>query len=490
MGDGGDTVGGAAGGVGGRVARRLAGRGLFYGWVMLGVATVATVMTSPGQSFLIGSFNDAIRAELGLSLSALSGAYLVATFCASLPLTFVGKASDRFGTRAVMGAVVVAFGGACVAAGFARGVVTLTLVFFFLRFLGQGALGMVSSHVLAMWFERKLGFAEGVRHLGMPLANAVLPAPVLGLIAWIGWGPAYAVLGLAVWGAVLPLVVFLYVNRPEDVGQHLDGGLADEPHPDRRLDDPEEPVDLEMDSAGGGPVGSGGVGLGVSPEAAEVGPGGGGAGERAFTLRQAMATRAYWTVVGCLVLNALAGTSFVFHRQPMVEDWGYGVGVSSAVMVTFGLVSFALTLPAGWLTDRLPLHALLAGATVGLGASSAAYAFVPWTPAPLLVLHGSYAVLGASQALIFVIVSPIFARFYGRPHHGAIRGSLTTFMVVGTSAGPFVMSFGRDVGGTFYGPFFWVGVVALPLSVLALMMRVPAWPVVGGRGATGGGSGG
>jgi len=446
--------------------RGFVGR-VYYGWVMVGVSTVATVATSPGQSFLVGTFNEAIRADLGLSLSGLSLAYLVATFCASLPLTLVGKAGDRFGTRRVMAVVAAGLGVACWLIGGGTwlasrvgeegGVVrwwavlvALTAAFFLLRFLGQGALGLVSSHVLAMWFERRLGLAESVRHLGMPLANAVLPGLVLGLIAVVGWRGAYGALGVAVWLVVLPMVWLLYVNRPEDVGQHIDGGRVERVGAERRSVDPDEPLDLEV---------GGGI---AEPPGAPV-----------FTLGGALRTRVYWTVVGCLMANALAGTAFVFHVQPMVLDLGLTKGAGAGVMATFGVSSLLMTLPAGWLCDRLSLRGLLGLATVGLGASCALYASSAWSGEALVVLHLAYGVLGLSQALMFVLASPILARYFGRPHHGAIRGSMTTFMVVGTSVGPFAMSWGRDVLGTFYWPYLGVAVAAVPLSVLALVMSRP-----------------
>ena len=151
-------------------------RPIFYGWIMLGVTTLTTMATSPGQSFIVGTFSEAIRADLDISLSQFSGAYMIATFCASLPLTLVGRMSDRFGTRAVMTVVAVLFGLACGFIGVSTSLIAradagpsfqpwlvlavLTVSFFLLRFLGQGALGLVSSHALAMWYERRLGIVD------------------------------------------------------------------------------------------------------------------------------------------------------------------------------------------------------------------------------------------------------------------------------------------------------------------------------------------
>lgn len=445
-------------------------RPFFYGWVMLAITTLTTMATSPGQSFIVGTFSDAIREDLGISLSKFSAAYMIATFCASLPLTLVGRLSDKRGTRYVMTLVAIAFGLACIGIGPAASLTTsvspenpfrpwlilivLSIGFFFLRFLGQGALGLVSSHALAMWYERKLGFAEAIRHLGMPLAVALLPTWVLALIAATSWSTAYAILGLSVWLIVLPLLLLAYVNTPEDIAQNLDGDPH--PHPHHNLDDQ---IDIELDAPSVGDAG-----LPAQAESA-TGP--------QFTLKQALRTRAYWIVTASMVLSAAVGTSFVFHTQPMVADLGLSKTAAAAAVGTFGIVSFVVTVPFGFLIDKVRPRLLLAAAGLLLGLASVLFASASSTPSPLFMLHASYFTLGLSQSLLFLLASPIFARFYGRTHHGAIRGSLTTFMVIGTSAGPFVFAFWREFSGNFNQVYLASGIAAIILAVWASRLQPP-----------------
>lgn len=433
---------------------------------MVGVTTLTTIATIPGQSVLVGAFSESIRVDLGISLSSFSGAYMLATFAASLPLTLVGKLGDRFGTRAVMGGVGLCFGTACVLAGLAFEIVTLTLGFFLLRFLGQGALGLVSSHALAMWYERRLGFAEAVRHLGMPAAVAVLPAATLWLIDAVGWRVTYALYGIGVWAIVLPLVALAYVNRPEDVGQRLDGDEAGASGTglDGGQSSPRDVPDIEIDAPSVGDAGH----LGPLPAAEDT----------AFTLAQAMRTPAYWIVTASMMLSAAVGTAFVFHAQPMMTDLGFDAGLAAALTFTLGVVTLVVTVPFGAVVDRCRPSVLVALTTVGLGAACLCYAYAPAVSYSLLFAHGSYFFLGLSQSMLFLLASPIFARFYGRRHHGSIRGSLTTFMVVGTSAGPLVFSVGRDTSGSFAEPFYWAAVVSMPLSCAGLLLHRPAHPGV------------
>ena len=430
---------------------------------MLAATTVTTIATLPGQSvFVGGAFSEAIRADLGVSLSAFSGAYLVATFCASLPLTYLGRLADRVGTRAVMGGAGLCFGAACALAGLAFEIVTLTIAFFLLRFLGQGALGLMSSHTLAMWYERKLGLAESVRHLGMPAAVAVLPPLVLLLIDAVGWRVAYALCGVGVWALVLPLVALAHVNRPEDIGQRVDGSRGDGLADGNGADAPRDLPDVEIDAPSVGDAGH----IGSAGDAFAV-------DEPAYTLRQAMRTPAYWIVTASMIMSAAVGTAFVFHAQPMMADIGFRPAYGTAVISTLGVASMIATIPFGVIVDRVRPGPLMALTTVALGGACLCYAYAWESGTPGLLAHGAYLLLGLSQGMLFLLASPIFARYYGRAHHGSIRGSLTTSMVLGTSAGPLVFSLGRDLSGAFVEPYYWVAFVCVPLACAGLALAPP-----------------
>ncbi|MEX0742369.1 MAG: MFS transporter, partial [Phycisphaeraceae bacterium] len=179
------------------VSAFLASR-IYYGWVILAIATLAAISTAPAQTFGVAPFNSAIRNELGLSHSQLTGAYMFGTLLASLPMSYIGILSDRFGLRRSKIAAVLLLAGACGVTAMASGLFTLFLAFFLLRLFGQGALSMLSGNTLAFWFERRLGTVEGFRHLGMAGAIAVVPAMNLWLLEAVGWRSAYLIVGCAI----------------------------------------------------------------------------------------------------------------------------------------------------------------------------------------------------------------------------------------------------------------------------------------------------
>ncbi|MEM1166952.1 MAG: MFS transporter [Planctomycetota bacterium] len=435
----------------------------FYGWVVLAVSSVALAATSPGQSWVVGLFTLEISESLGLKESTIALCYGIATFAAAFPLLYVGTLADRFGPRIIMGTSALALGLGCVLIGFAAGPISLGVCYFILRFAGQGALGLSSSHSVAMWFERRLGFANGLKAQSMPLAILIAPLGINAAIAALGWGTAYALLGVLVWVAVLPLVVFLHRNRPADIGQFVDGETPPIPAPTAASHAPHARPEEELIAA-----------LAVEQPPAEelIEPHDPPApDEPNFTRTEALCAPAFWIVTGSLVLSALIGTAIVFLVAPILEAAGRPITDAPRVLAALGITSAIATPLAGILTDRYPgsIIIVLANALLALASACLAMSALPW------LAEIALATLGFSQALIFIGGTTIVARFFGRPHHGAIRSAQTFFMVAGTSVGPVLTTSLAEATGYRWALLI-LGVSCLPGVIAGCFLRTPRTP--------------
>ena len=408
----------------------LARRGVYYGWVMVPAATLVLACSAPGQSFGVAVFKESFREDLGLSRSAVSGAYMLGTLIAAAPLTLVGGCIDRFGPRRTLAGIAALFALACLVVSQATGWITLFVGFLGLRLFGQGAMPLVSGNTMALWFNRRLGLVSGIMATGMAGAIALTPMLFVALLERFGWRATYALLGVAVAALLLAMAATVFRNRPEELGQRPDGDAAE-------------------------------------PEEAEAGA------LEGHTLREAMRTRAYWITALNKGFWALANTAVIFCLVSVLQSRGMDESAARAstasALFVFGTTLAIAHLPTGYLADRLPLNRLLA-----LGALSMAVAF------GLFRLTDGGALLypmamfqGLAQALIVAVSGTIWRRYYGRAHLGKIKGSLTTVMVGASSVGPFLVDGTFElVGG--YGPILTVLAAApLPLAVAALFATPP-----------------
>lgn len=416
---------------------------------MLGVAACGLVASGPGQTVVVSQFNTSFREDLGLSASALGAAYMVGTVAAAAPLPLVGKLSDRFGPRLMLGLVALVFGLACASIGLVQGIVSLTIGFFLLRFLGQGSMSLVSGHALALWFERRLGTANGLKVMLGQLGFTALPGLTLLLIAELGWRLAYPALGLMVWALVLPLVIFVARNHPHEVGQKIDGDPPAEP-PGR--DPLREDASPEFDPTGH----------------AHIDP--------AFTLAETLRTPAFWIVSLAVALNGVIGTALIFHAQPLLESRGLEITLAADMVRAWSITMMLAVFPVGWLADRLPARVLLPAALALAMIGTA----IPLTPidfgagaAGVWLMRSSMIVFALSQALATGVGVPTIARYFGRAHHGAIRGVVTVLGVMGTGLGPVTLGLSLDLTGSFAPGLLGFIAAGAPLLVAAMFLKRP-----------------
>lgn len=378
----------------------------FYGWVMLPVATMAMVATAPGQTYGVSAFNESLVQSLGVSQTQLATAYMLGTLIACLPQGLFGAWIDRRGNREAMGIAAILLGVACFVTALSNAY-TIFLSFILLRMFGQGLLSLAAGNTLGMWFDRRLGAASAVMSLGGALGVAIVPTVSLWMIHTVGWRAAYGLLGVGVWIAVLPLVWLFYRDRPEDIGQAVDG---------------------------------------FAPESPEVA-----AARVSFTLGEAMRTRAYWLMLGMSVLWAMVGTAIMFHIQPLLSEHGVPRSSQAGFYTMFAISLGTMQFFGGLLADRAPLRILFA---ISMALTAAGIVWLTRVENAWDAV-GFAALFGGGQGLFFVVGQTAWPRYFGRAHLGKIRGSMWTVAVAASSAGPLVSALALDLLGG-YDPSLWL----------------------------------
>lgn len=380
------------------------------------MALVAQVASAPGQTFLVALINAPVAEALELSATELSSGYLVATLASASLQVVLGRLSDAWGPRSLIAVASLGLAASCVGLGWASNWAGLSLVFFGLRFFGQGALSLGSGHLLARLFTRNLGTMEGVRLAAMGLAVATLPTLLAqGIQRW-GYAVAYAVAGAVVAAAVAPLWLLVRILQPQPW--------------------------LSQASAG--------------------------AGSRWRELGAVSRDARYWVLLAAATLQPAAGTAILFHLEALSR----GVGERPArLLVLLGVLSTVSTLGSGRWVDRapgmLPLRASCGFLVVSL-------ALLIWANAPGGSVAGLWAALAAlalAGSLHGTSLGPLLARAFGPAHHGLLRSSLSTAAVAGTSLGPLLLGMSLD---RTQAPTLGLGAFAIAATALAVATR--AWP--------------
>jgi sugar phosphate permease len=404
---------------------------VYYGWIVLGVSTLGMAATLPGQTAGVSLFIDAFIEDLGLSRSAVSWFYTVATVLGSLALPLVGRLVDRYGPRRVAVVVIAGLAASCAGMGWVSSWIGVFVGFVCLRGFGQGALGLVNNHAVNLWFERRRGLAVGILGLGMAGATALFPPLIDEGIQAYGWETTYLIMGGLLAATMLPLGALLYRDAPERYG------LAADPAP---ADDATSTPDAEASVRG------------VEPEVAY----------RTWT---------FWLFTVAGVCTAGFGTGLLFHHFSILEEVGVGRDLAAQFFVPLGVVTAVFNVGTGWLVDHAPPRLLRGGQ---LGLFGAMTGLLPAVDTALEVwAYG--AVFGVAQGMQQALLGSAYAYYFGRLHHGTIRGLANTVFIGGTAIGPAVLALGPDLMSGF-APILWIITpVPLALALAALLAWATDW---------------
>ena len=390
----------------------------FYGWVIVGIAVFASFCSGPGQSYLFSVFIDPIMADTGLSRTTVSGLYAAGTFISAAMVYVISNLADKRGARWTLALVAILFGAACFMMGLARGWLMLILAMAALRGLGQGALPINGTLMIAQWFVRRRGRAMAIAGLGGALSTAILPPVARLLIDSIGWQEAYFIFGAVIWGLLLPAAIFLARNRPEDVGLYPDG--ASEPPANE-------------------------------PQAAAVGDG-------PVERRNVLTTKVFWLIAIPISMPSLVDTALIFHQTSLLEARGIGAGVAAAIFIPLALSSATSNFIAGFVVDRIGPRKLFVIASAILTLPPLLLRVID-TPA-MAVVYG--VLIGTGSGMSMMVGRITWAHYYGRHGLGQVQGSAMMVSIFSSALGPIMLAALSDVFGGYQ----------IPLLIMSAMMAV------------------
>jgi MFS family permease len=414
-----------------RLALRINQR-FFYGWVILGVAALGLFASGPGQSHIFSVFIMPMSGDLGISYTAISTAYAAATLVAAFGLPYVGRLVDRYGARRVILGVAFLLGLSAIAFGQVVGMVALALGFGALRLLGQGSLMLTCANLVAQWFNRKRGLAMGLMAYGFALSMAVHPPLGQWLIDAVGWREAWLWLGVITWLLLLPPILLLVHSKPEDLGLEPDGGAG------------------AAAASGWGPS---------AAYSADVG----------LSMKQALATPAFWIIAVSLGTLSTLVTGLFFHQVSMFAAQGLTPHVAAQIFPISAVV-MVLAMPIiGRALDRFPTQPIFACGMLTMSASMVFLVFVQGLFTA--ILYG--VIFGIANAVIHTHIGYVWPRFFGRKHLGSIQGTGQTIAVVSASLGPLPFGASYDLTGSYAPALLGLAVIPVACAVALALMRPP-----------------
>jgi OFA family oxalate/formate antiporter-like MFS transporter len=395
------------------------------------VVAAVLVQVALGAVYAWSVFNQPLQAEFGWSKAQVVLPFEVAVGTIFIGSLIGGRIQDRVGPRPV------ALGGGVL---YALGVMLASLVTsrdqLWLLVLGYGVLGgigMGAAYItpiamLAKWFPDKRGLITGVAVAGFGF-GAVLTAPVA---KWL----------LAVFPRKTE--VFLPLGLAYLVAVLLGASFFRDPPPGYRVPGFVPPT----------------TGRAV-------------AGNRAYTLHEALRTPQWYELTAILTLNVACGIAFISQAADAAQSIAHVSAGTAATMVgVLGLFNAGGRVFWAWLSDRIGRMTAFVDMLV-----LQALCFLALPHARPLLL---FTVLGALVYLAygggFGTMPATAADYFGTSHAGAVYGAMIVAWSIGGVVGPTVTALLYERSGSYTLPFTVLAIVALVAVALPVVTRMPSEP--------------
>ncbi|EAQ99666.1 MFS transporter [Maribacter sp. HTCC2170] len=384
---------------------------VFYGYVVLVIGTIGIYFSIPGQTIGVSVFTDPVKDALGLSRNQFSNSYMIGTILSALVIGRAGIWFDKYGARyvAFFAALTLAFSlwlcsWSANMSNFIKEFLNLdswtvpfvlmTILFFMLRFSGQGVLTMASRNMIMIWFDKNRGKVNAVSSVAISFGFSSSPLWIDYLIEGNSWEVTWKILalGLLVFSF---FVLQLYKNRPEDHGLLPDGAS--------------KVIEADVDS----------MALG-----------------KQFTLKEAKGTRAFWMYGLILAFNSFFITGLTFHVVSIFASEGYPKSDAISIFLPGSVVAVTISTIFNFLSDYLQLKWYLYLMILGGIVASIGFLYLP-TPFGIPLLIAGFGIMGGFFAVLNAIVWP---RFFGRNNLGAITGKIMGFLILASALAPPIFS--------------------------------------------------
>lgn len=399
----------------------------FYGWVIWIVATVSIIVSAPAQAFSYSLFIDHYITDFAIDRQTVSGLFGLGTLFAAFSLAWVGRQIDKRGSRLVGFWVGILFVFALMASALVIGPFSLLLSFIIMRTSGHGSMFLVGMTALGKWWRVRRGWVIGLSLVTFALFQTQYLHFLQQLIDTVGWRWAWVVLSGMVAICFLPLWWGFMRDRPEQYGLLPDA--TPPTHPDALLTTAE-----------------------LHPVATEDN----------WTLPEARRLPIFWIFILGRFFSAAWGSGLVLHQVSIFGAQGHSPAQFASAYGLLAMVNATVTLFVGRYISKLRPGWVMSF-QIGMMVITLTLAMTMqtvWMTYAYAVIFGIVFALGA------LFDNNVWAELFGREHLGAIRGYTATFLILGTSSGPWVFGWLYDM----FGGYDFALLIGIVLGFIPLLL--------------------
>ena len=422
------------------LAARVLPDGPFYGWYVAVACSVLLMVTVGIGYYGLAVFLGPLQETHGWSNAVVSGATGLYFSAAGITGALIGSHVDRHGPLRLQLVGLTLLAGSVALVGTINQPWQLYALYLVLA-IGFGMSSNVAVNaIMSRWFIARRAKAMSISATGISVGGVVLVPVGTALVEIGGLGLAGALLGLLVVVLAVPVVLFVLVWDPAQMGLRPDGGA--EPDPSQHA---------------------------LSDEVQH----------RRWTRRAAAGTVAFWAVLVAFGTVLMAQTGFVIHQISFLTERFDSAQTASTTLSVTAFGSIVARLVVGHFADGWDKRLLTMWLMVIQATAVTTVVLIDHH----LVTYAMVLVVGFTIGNIYMMQSLLIGDTFGLMSFGTIMGLVGVVTQTASGLGPLTVGFIEQATGSYQAPFLVTAAATYVAGAVVLLARPPSPAVAEAAGA-------
>jgi len=409
-------------------------RKLYYGWMIVGLSMISMSFWF-GLRTSFSLFFVVLTNQFEWGRAETAGVQSLAMFVYMIMAPIIGTLVDRIGPRKVVVPGII-----LMALGLLLCTQIQTLFQFYLFFgviagIGVACLSIAPyTVILAHWFERKRGMANGLAGIGIGIGPLFFVPFIQYLISFYGWRFAFFIFCLLVMIIPLPLNAIFLKHRPKEMGLLPDGDISNLPNEVDHRKNRDNKI--------------------FSPSLSH----------KDWTLREVLKTGQFWFLLLFPFFTTFGVYVIMVHHVKYLVDLGVDKIWAASLFAGMGAISSGFRFFWGWFSDRMGREITF---TLGGFCFSSGILFLllfQYVPSYILLYLFAF-FFGAGWGVTAPMYMSISADFYKGKNFGLIYGIIEGVIGIGAALGAWVAGYIFDQTQN----YFWAFVLSIFLNLISIL---------------------
>ena len=397
---------------------------IFYGWWVVAATFIMLVVGLGAAFYTTPVFLNPLQETFGWTRTQISTGFSIAAILTGILSPVVGFIIPKIGIKKVLlyGTTVV---GICLVALGSMAQLWQYYVIMTVASTGITSIALIPSQTIVHhWFDKKRGLAMGIVMTGIGLGGMIMVIVATQSMAVFGWRWTYRIMGLACLGIVLPILLFLIKNKPEDIGLKPDGLMTT--------------GDSEQKQA-----------------------------ELGLTVAEAVKGLPFYIFAIMIVCFSIILGGFTQHAVAMMKSaniaqagtfWGLVLGVSTAARLV-----------SGYIADRFSQKTLMVLSWIFITLAMASIYYIPQNNA----LIWSFVIFFGLNLGMFAVICPLLmGRHFGVKYFSKFAGLYGLIQILAVAGGAVLLGRLFDLSGS-YNSSLQLFILLAFLGLLASFFLIP-----------------